>query len=160
MDSRLEGAPTGAIVLIRPLCTDLNELLELLDTLDINEERLELEGWPLAKFRRAAAAASAARLVEERPFWRDMSSTPSFVFPPLVDVGLLGGSIIASLSMRELPPLYYFFTRNGIGFVVELIHRDCGSLGSLMARVASTSGELGLWISVGARSCVGSDRGD
>ena len=86
---------------IRPLCTDLNELLELLDTLDINEERLELEGWPLAKLRSAAAAASAARLVEERPFWCDMSSKPSFVFPPLIDVGLLGGSMIASLSMRE-----------------------------------------------------------
>ena len=86
---------------VRPLCTDLNELLELLVTLDINEERLELEGWPLAKFRSAAAAASAARLVEERPFWCDISSTPLFVFPPLIDVGLLGGSIIASLSLRE-----------------------------------------------------------
>ena len=86
---------------IRPLCTDLNELLEVLDTLDVNEERLELEGRPLAKFRSAAAAASAARPVDERPFWRDTSSSPSFEFPPLVDVGLLGGSIIASLSMRE-----------------------------------------------------------
>ena len=86
---------------IRPLCTDLNELLELLDTLDTNEERLELEGRPLAKFRSAAAAASAARPVDERPFWRDMSSTTSCVFPPLVDVGLLGGSMIASLSMWE-----------------------------------------------------------
>ena len=101
MDSRLEGAPTGDVVPIRPLCIDLNELLELLDTLDINEERLELGGWPLAKLRSAAAAASAARLVEERPFWRDISSTPSFVFPPLIDVGLLGGSMIASLSTRE-----------------------------------------------------------
>ena len=86
---------------IRPLCADLNELLELLDTLDTTEERLELEGRPLAKFRNAAAAASAARPVDERPFWCDMSSTPSFVFPPLIDVGLLGGSMIASLSMWE-----------------------------------------------------------
>ena len=86
---------------IRPLCTDLNELLEVLDTLDVNEERLELEGRPLAKFRSAAAAASAARPVDERPFWRDTSSSSSFAFPPLVDVGLLGGSIFASLSMRE-----------------------------------------------------------
>ena len=100
MDSRLERVPAGGVVPIRPVCTDLKELLEVLDTLDVSEERLELEGRPLAKFRSAAAAASAARPVDERPFWRDTSSTPSFVSPPFVDVGLLGGSMIASLSMR------------------------------------------------------------
>ena len=60
----------------------------------------------------------------------------------------------------KLPPVHFFFIIvNDIGIVLKLIHRGCNSLGSLMARGASTSGELRLWIWVGAGNWGGSDRG-
>jgi len=45
----------------------LGDLKELFDMLEFAEDRLEGGEGPLAKFRRAAAATSAARAVEERP---------------------------------------------------------------------------------------------
>ena len=79
--------------------------------------------------------------------------------PLLLMLVCLAVAYLLPCPCGKLPPDYLFFTLNDIGIVLELIHRYCNSLESLMARGAPTSGELRLWISVGRRSCDGSDRG-
>lgn len=85
-----------------PLWTGLNESLDLLDTLDVIESRFEMGGRPLAKFRRAAAAACAARPVDERPLLTCGALINTCV-PPRGYRGLLGRIMTAWVLKREAP---------------------------------------------------------
>lgn len=91
----------GSTLVLGPLPADLNESLELLEVAD---DLFEAGDLPLAKFLRAAAAASAARPVEERPLWcGSLSSSVDRVLPLTLEAALLGGGGMVATSLNWEP---------------------------------------------------------